>query len=94
MSYVPFLEARDLRASTCSSPEQKLNVHNSKGAAPNAEPQASLLAHEVSRMRAFEREYSTLLWCIECGDFPDPESGDVTYKDGISLFCIQCLKKS
>ena len=94
MPYVPFLEAREVRASQIISPAEGARVDEFGGAELDVSQGASLQSAQATPSCVFEREFSTRLWCIECGAFPDPEFGDVTYKKGDSFFCLRCLNQT
>ena len=94
MPYVPFLEAREARASQIKSPADGARVDEFGGAELDVSQEESPQSAQATPVGAFEREFSTRLWCIECGAFPDPEFGNVTYKKGDSFFCLRCLKQT
>jgi hypothetical protein len=94
MRYVPFLEAREVRASQIISPAEGARVDEFGGAELDVSQEGSLQSAQATPGGAFEREFSTRLWCIECGAFPDPEFGDVTYKKADSFFCLRCLNQT
>jgi hypothetical protein len=94
MPYVPFLEAREVRASQIISPAEGARVDEIGGADLDVNQGGSPQSAQARPGGAFEREFSTRLWCIECGAFPDPEFGDVTYKKGDSFFCLRCLNQT
>jgi hypothetical protein len=94
MPYVPFLEAREARASQIKSPAEGARVDEFGGAELDVSQEESPQFARATPGAVFEREFSTRLWCIECGAFPDPEFGDVTYKKGDSFFCLRCLSRA
>jgi hypothetical protein len=94
MPYVPFLEARKARASQIIAPAEGAPVDEFGGAELDVSQEESLQSGQPTPGSAFEREFSTRLWCIECGAFPDLEFGDVTYKKGDSFFCLRCLSRA
>lgn len=94
MPYVPFLEAREACASQIISPAEGARVDGFGLAELDVSQEGSLQSAQTTPGGAFEREFSTRLWCIECGAFPDPEFGDVTYKKGDSFFCLRCLNQT
>jgi hypothetical protein len=94
MPYAPFLEARAVRASQIISPAEGPRVDGFCGAELVVSEEGSPQSGQPTPGGAFEREFSTRLWCIECGAFPDPEFGDVTYKKGDSFFCLRCLNQT
>jgi len=94
MPYIPFLEARAVRASLITSPAEGAPVDDFGEAELDVSQEGSPQSAQATPVGAFEREFSARLWCIECGAFPDPEFGEVTYKKGDSFFCLRCLNQT
>jgi len=86
MPYIPFLDARTSRASQIISPAEGPRVDEFGRAELDVSQGGSPQSAQATPGGAFEREFSTRLWCIECCAFADPEFGDVTYKKGDSFF--------
>ena len=94
MPYIPFLDARAVRASLIISPAEVARADELGEAELDVSQEGSLQSGQPTPGGAFEREFSARLWCIECGAFPDPEFGDVTYKKGDSFFCLRCFDQT
>ena len=94
MPYVPCLEAREAHSSQIISPAEGARVDEFGGTELDVIQEGSPQSAQTTSGGAFEREFSTRLWCIECGAIPDPEFGDVTYRKGDSFFCLRCLNQT
>ena len=71
MPYIPFLDARAVRASLIISPAEVARADELGEAELDVSQEGSLQSGQPTPGGAFEREFSARLWCIECGAFPD-----------------------